>query len=210
MTVEAPDPPQPEIDADGLDHRPQHYSKDYWDLVFEQLSRRKLFKLGLAVLTLLYATAIYAPLIANDRPFVLEAIDYREYKSALRSLSAVSSAISRLVKQTPEEFLSGRSETSPPTLADALALEVAAAEDRVETMRGYLDDEVRAPLDEYRSSGLRSTGRVRCAPLAMRSWIRWASRWNTSTGWARLCSSKTRPSGWGAPSTPNFHCRTTA
>ena len=49
VTVEAPDPPQPEIDADGLDHRPQHYSKDYWDLVFEQLSRRKLFKLGLAV-----------------------------------------------------------------------------------------------------------------------------------------------------------------
>lgn len=151
MTIESADTPRAEVGADGLDSGGKHYSKDYWDLVFEQLSRRKLFKVGLAVLMLLYASAIYAPLIANDRPFVLEAIDYKEYTSALRSLSAVSSGIARLVKQSPEDYQAGRSETSPLTLADALALEVSAATDRVETMRSYLPADARAPLDAYRS-----------------------------------------------------------
>ncbi|HJP01649.1 MAG TPA: hypothetical protein QF764_07775, partial [Planctomycetota bacterium] len=50
------------------------YSKDYWDLVFEQLGKRFLFKLGMAVLALLYGAAIYAPFLANDRPLVIEAV----------------------------------------------------------------------------------------------------------------------------------------
>ena len=37
------------------------YSKDYWDLVGEQLSKRALFKVGMAVLALLYGLAIFAP-----------------------------------------------------------------------------------------------------------------------------------------------------
>ena len=35
----------------------QVYSKDYWDLVFEQLSKRTLFKIGLVVLAFLYGSA---------------------------------------------------------------------------------------------------------------------------------------------------------
>ena len=56
------------------------YSKDYWDNVFEQVSRRPLVKLALAVLALLYGSAIYAPLLANDRPFVIEAVDRKQYE----------------------------------------------------------------------------------------------------------------------------------
>ncbi len=81
------------------------YSKDYWDLVFEQLSRRSAFKWSLAILALLYATAIYAPLIGNDRPYVLEAIDFKGYNTALRTLSPVSSSVGRFMKQTDEEYL---------------------------------------------------------------------------------------------------------
>ena len=62
------------------------YSKDYWDLVFEQLGKRTLFKVGVAILTLLYGVAIFAPVIANDRPFKVESVDLKGYGSALRIL----------------------------------------------------------------------------------------------------------------------------
>jgi len=124
------------------------YSKDYWDLVFEQLARRRLFKVGLAVLALLYATAIYAPLIANDRPFVLEAIDYRSYKAALRSLSPVSASLAGLLERTPQEYAQSRRPDSPATLRDALELERQAAAGRVQTLGTYLPAESRAPLVE--------------------------------------------------------------
>ncbi len=81
------------------------YSKDYWDLVFEQLARRPLFKIGMAILALLYATAIYAPLIANDRPYVLEAVDYQAYKKAARMLGPMTSGVLRIAKQTEADYL---------------------------------------------------------------------------------------------------------
>ena len=65
------------------------YSKDYWDLVLEQLLKHGLFKLGLAVLALLYGLAIFAPLISNDRPYKLVAIDYGAYESALRGIEGI-------------------------------------------------------------------------------------------------------------------------
>ena len=61
------------------------YSKDYWDLVLEQLFQRKLFRVGMAVLALVYGLAIFAPLIGNDRPYKLVAIDYSEYARATRA-----------------------------------------------------------------------------------------------------------------------------
>ena len=65
------------------------YSKDYWDLVFEQLGKRTLFKVGVAILTLLYGVAIFAPVIANDRPFKVESVDLKGYGSALDRKSVV-------------------------------------------------------------------------------------------------------------------------
>lgn len=71
------------IDEGGL------YSKDYWDLVIEQLARRPLFKVGVVVLTLIYGLAIFAPLIGNDRPVKLVAIDYGAYAKAERLLGVI-------------------------------------------------------------------------------------------------------------------------
>lgn len=71
------------IDEGGL------YSKDYWDLVIEQLARRPLFKLGVVVLTLIYGLAIFAPVIGNDRPVKLVAIDYGAYAKAERLLGVI-------------------------------------------------------------------------------------------------------------------------
>lgn len=127
------------------------YSKDYWDLVFEQLGRRKLFKAGLAILAFLYGVAIFAPLIANDRPYVLEAIDYKGYRSAVSSLYAVTSSVARLSATTPQAYAEARGENAPPALADALAVERSAARDRLDTMRAYLPEGQREPIDEFRA-----------------------------------------------------------
>lgn len=95
--------------VDVQDEEQGLYSKDYWDLVFEQLAKRKLFKLGLAVLALLYATAIYAPLVANDRPYVLEAIDLKGYWSALRMLRPVANSALGFLREGRDQELLGAS-----------------------------------------------------------------------------------------------------
>lgn len=128
------------------------YSKDYWDLVFEQLGRRKLFRIGMAVLALLYASAIYAPLIANDRPYVIEAIDLDGYANAVRNLSAVATAAERKAEQTPAEYLASRStEEAAPTLRAALEEEHNALILRTELMRRYLPEGRGAELVELES-----------------------------------------------------------
>ena len=46
------------VEAVGAESRGETYSKDYWDLVFDQLGKRRLFKLAVAILAVVYATAI--------------------------------------------------------------------------------------------------------------------------------------------------------
>jgi peptide/nickel transport system permease protein len=128
--------------------REKFYSKDYWDLVFEQLGKRKLFKVSMVILALLYASAIYAPFIASERPYVLEAIDYKAYSAATRGLRSVCSSILRQAEKTSDQYREQRSDTAPPTLADALAVEREALFARVETMELYLDEAEHGPLNE--------------------------------------------------------------
>ena len=117
------------------------YSKDYWDQIFEQLGKRKLFKLALVTLALLYGVAIYAPLIAHDRPYVLEGIDYRAYGQAQRTLVPVTLSIGRLLGQGPEGYLANRTGGSDSSFAEALETESRAARERVAIMQRYLGDE---------------------------------------------------------------------
>ncbi|HIF39822.1 MAG TPA: ABC transporter permease [Planctomycetes bacterium] len=148
----------------------QVYSKDYWDLVFEQLSKRTLFKIGLVVLAFLYGSAIYAPFLANDRPFVIESVDLRAFRSASGSLSAVTTGMGSLIKQSDEDYTErlrsagtlGK-EGVPQDRTGALGQERRAAANRLETLRLYLpaDGEPspaapdapgpRAALDSYES-----------------------------------------------------------
>jgi peptide/nickel transport system permease protein len=123
------------------------YSKDYWDLVFEQLGRRRLFQLAMALLALLYASAIYAPLLANDRPYYLEAIDVGAYEAAHRTLYPVTLGMGRLLKETPEEYLEGRTEGSTQAYEQALEAERSALAQRLDDMRRYLPAEEHGPLD---------------------------------------------------------------
>ena len=124
------------------------YSKDYWDLVLEQLGRNRLFKVALAILALLYASAIYAPLIANDRPYVLEAIDYQAYGKALRILYPATIGIGRIARQSPEEYLESRTAGSVLTYDEAIANERNAVLVQVETLKSYLPPELHPPLEQ--------------------------------------------------------------
>lgn len=135
--------------AEPATYSPATYSKDYWDLVFEQLGRNRLFKVALVVLGLLYASAIYAPLIANDRPFVLEAADYAEYNKAMRTLYPATLGVGRVAKQTPAEYLEQRTEGSTQTYDEALTSELDAVRGQLVTMKLYLEPEKHAALDEF-------------------------------------------------------------
>lgn len=92
------------VDAAG-DLELSPYSKDYWDNVFEQIGRRPFVKAALAVLALLYASAIYAPLLANDRPFHLRAVDYRSYGRDLKTIYASSISMRALAQKDRESYL---------------------------------------------------------------------------------------------------------
>lgn len=142
------------------------YSKDYWDIVFEQLGRRKLFKVGLAILALLYAIAIYAPFLANDRPYVIEMVDLKGYKSAAGSMRAVAREVGGLIEMSDEDYAERLKNTtsigdgsdadvegSSRTRADAIHEELGAAELRVDTILLYLppEDESRSEVEKYRT-----------------------------------------------------------
>lgn len=127
----------------------QAYSKDYWDLVFEQLGRNRLFQLAMAVLALLYASAIYAPLIANDRPYVLEAVNYREYGKALRTLYPATLGVERMLRQSAEEYMEDRTGGSTLGYEEALASEEQAVVVQVQTMKSYLPEVEHQALDEF-------------------------------------------------------------
>ncbi|MBL6721338.1 MAG: ABC transporter permease subunit [Planctomycetes bacterium] len=124
------------------------YSKDYWDLVFEQLGKRRLFKAGLAVLAVLYGTAIFAPFLAGDRPFTFEGVDRGGFNAAVRSLRPVTAGMVRLAGQD-EEAYRAKLETAgtlgdaaaPQTLEAALAVEVVALSERLDRIRGALPED---------------------------------------------------------------------
>lgn len=128
------------------------YSKDYWDLVFEQLGKRKLFKAGMVILTLLYGVAVFAPMLANDRPYRVESVDLKGYGSALRVLRPMATTATRAAKQSEVEYakaLETASEGAAPTRLAAAEAERDAALLRIATMRTMLPADQAAPLDEY-------------------------------------------------------------
>lgn len=137
--------------TDGAQREASTYSKDYWDIVFEQLGRRRLFKLAMAALALIYASAVYAPLIANDRPYVLEAANYKEYGKAHRTLYPATLGLSGVAKKTEEEYLAKRPESSDFSYAEAVEQERLAIQTQVETMAKYLPEERAARLAEVRA-----------------------------------------------------------
>ncbi|MEX1025620.1 MAG: ABC transporter permease [Planctomycetota bacterium] len=130
----------------GLELAP--YAKDYWDNAFEQIGRRRLVKLAIAVLALLYASAIYAPLIASDRPYVLAAKDEVSYDRARRGLVGVVNSVHELAAGGRAGYGEKGRQLS---FEGALDAQRPALADRLDTMALYLTEEQRAPLADLDS-----------------------------------------------------------
>jgi peptide/nickel transport system permease protein len=73
-------------------------SPDAFERFVAAVSRRPPVRAALATLALLFACAIYAPLVANDRPYWLESIDVRGYREAQRSLVPILESLAARVR----------------------------------------------------------------------------------------------------------------
>ena len=126
------------------------YSKDYWDNAFAEVRKRRLVKLAIAVLALLYASAIYAPMLANDRPYLLKATDRKAYGSARKSLVGVANSLVELLEQGEQAYAERRASSglSAQPWAEALGSEAEALAHRLETMRSYTASELHPRLGE--------------------------------------------------------------
>ena len=78
--------------------RDSDYSPDYWDDVLAQVWKRKSVVLSTTVLLLLYAMAIYAPFLANDRPIYFRGTDPGNYDRTRTELAIVSRSLVAQVK----------------------------------------------------------------------------------------------------------------
>lgn len=118
--------------------------KDYWDIVTAQMSRRWSFRISLAILVLMYAVAIYAPMIANDRPIYLKAVDVAGYRKALREMSLGADGLAGKIEE-------GGAGLDPASLdADREAIEIRIASVRKQLSRAdqHLPDELAAAVNK--------------------------------------------------------------
>lgn len=120
---------------------PASLNKDYWDIVLGQLKHRPSVWISLVLLVLLYASAIYAPFLAGDRPLLLSASDAAGYRKALKSIAQVSAGFAGVLRSGPTEGDRTRWERTLDGERNALA-------QRVEVMAGQLSPEDGAVLRE--------------------------------------------------------------
>lgn len=107
-------------------------SQDYWNIVGDQLRKRASVMVSAVILLLLYAVAIYAPLIANDRPLVFDGVDLGAYRKALRELSVTTGSLQQEIARAGDV----------DALRPILHREERALDIRIRTMRRQL-----APTD---------------------------------------------------------------
>ncbi len=125
-------------------------SRDYWDIVFQQLGRRRLFKVALAVLTLLYGAALAAPLLVNDKPYVIESVDLAAHDANLRSLRVAALELARYAGQSDEAYakaIAGKPAAAPSRGA-AFVIEADALRRRLTALAPTLPEAQRARLGE--------------------------------------------------------------
>jgi peptide/nickel transport system permease protein len=114
-----------------------------WERLKTSFRRRRGARWALRVLFCLYGTAIFAPLIATDRPLLLKAVDVRAYEGARKSLPFV-------VKALTERMAAGEGQ--------AAAAELEAARLRVATMKQYLPSERTGELERLEVELARALG----------------------------------------------------
>lgn len=100
-----------------------------------RLLRRPGPRWALAVLALVYSSAVYAPLVASDRPYYLEGVDLGAYRRDLRVASLAAARLAELLEQGAPDV-------------EAVEAERAALAQRAERLARSLDEVDAAPARE--------------------------------------------------------------
>lgn len=125
----------------------RNIASDEFGRFAERLLAQRRVRAALIVLTLLFAAAIYAPLVANDRPYVIESVEIARYEDARRSLEPVLESMSALIARTRAEFDGERGAAPHQNQLEAIAAERRAAENRLAILRAHLLPADRELLD---------------------------------------------------------------
>lgn len=104
-----------------------------------RLLRTTSARVAAGVLALSFTAAIFAPFLANDRPYVLVAIDVGRYEAARGDLVPITCGWLELAAVGPERWNASRPARSTQSFEAAVAAERAGIESRVRTLRTYLD-----------------------------------------------------------------------
>lgn len=137
--------------------------KDYWDIVVAQMNRRWSFRISLAVLVLMYAVAIFAPFLANDRPLYLKAVDLAGYRKALREMSLGADGLAEKIEE-------GGTGLDPATLdreREAIELRIVTVRRQLAPADRELPDALAAAVARTVQAA-RSGGAAAAAPEAVR------------------------------------------
>jgi len=132
-------------------------SRDYWDIVMSQLRKRPSVRIALVLLALLYASAIYAPFLAGDRPLLLRATDAAEYKKAQKLLVPIASNLASLAAGPAPAGAADGGQDPGPALRDerdALVNRALAMRRQLSAGDGALLDELVAAADAAERAGL--------------------------------------------------------
>src|SRR5689334_1886640 len=122
--------------------------RDYWDIVGAEMRKRPSVRISAVLLVLLYAVAIYAPLLAGDRPLWLTATDAAGYRRAQATLRFAAADLRKLVAGEKEAQVA----ESAPSFDVALSQQREAIASRVSTMRTQVDGDAGALLDELQAA----------------------------------------------------------
>lgn len=129
-----------------------------------RLLRRRSVLAACLVLCALVSSAVYAPFLANDRPYVMDAIDHRALRSAAGSLEPIARDWQRCLREYSLARRAALSRGAPEEVhaaferREALVRETRALTVRIATLRHFVD-----------ASGERAT-ELADFELAVRGW----------------------------------------
>ena len=122
-------------------------SQDYWDIVSSQISKRPSVIISFTCLVILYAIAIYAPFIANDRPLYFDGTDKQSFLKAQRELSVTAQSLNEHLQQPVPSSLDEPMPGAETSWNDLLERESSAIRVRLGVMKSQLGDADRATLE---------------------------------------------------------------
>jgi peptide/nickel transport system permease protein len=137
--------------------------RDSWDAVLAQAFARRSTRVAAGALLLLYGVAVYAPLLAGDRPLYLFGTDAAAYGRALRLLPAATRDLQVLVDGDAAAVAAAVGRQA------AVERQLDAVLQRLDVLRRQLAPAEHAPLDRLEALARRSASLAESSPAEARA-----------------------------------------